>query len=78
MCGENQERDADFLDYQCGPVVSKNCGSCQKKVQRNFEKPSFEEKIRFLAHILDLSEQINCIVMQAGHVSFQCLIVKDV
>ena len=30
-------------------------GSCQKKVQRDFEKPSFEEKTRFLAHALDSS-----------------------
>ena len=30
-------------------------GSCQKKVQRDFEKPSFEEKTRFLSHVLDMS-----------------------
>ena len=28
-------------------------GSCQKKVQRDFEKPSFEEKTRFHPHILE-------------------------
>ena len=30
-------------------------GSCQKKVQRGFEKPSFQEKTRFIAHILNMS-----------------------
>ena len=28
----------------------------KKKVQRDFEKPSFEEKTRFLALVLDMSE----------------------
>ena len=35
-------------------------GSCQKKVQRDFEKPSFEEKTRFLALVLDMSGHILC------------------
>ena len=35
---------------------AKTPGSCQEKVQRDLEKPSFEEKTRFLAHILDMSE----------------------
>ena len=31
-------------------------GSCQKQVQRDFEKPNFQEKTRFLAHILNMSD----------------------
>ena len=30
-------------------------GSCRKKVQGDFEKPSFEEKTRFHPHVLDMS-----------------------
>ena len=36
-------QETDFL--QC--AVRNNLGSCQKKVQRDFEKPSFQEKTRF-------------------------------
>ena len=39
-------------------MKSKNLGSCQKKVQRDFEKPSFEEKTRFLANVLDMSKNL--------------------
>ena len=31
-------------------------GSCQKQVQRDFEKPNFQEKTRFLAHIVNMSD----------------------
>ncbi len=31
-------------------------GSSQKQAQINFEKPSFEEKIRFHPHIFDMSD----------------------
>ena len=42
----------------CIVNYAKIIGSCQEKVQRDFEKPSFEEKTRFLARILDMGEII--------------------
>ena len=45
-------------DSVVGFFVTKLVGSWQKKVQRDFEKPSFEEKTRFLAHVLDVSELV--------------------
>ncbi len=37
-------------------AAEKRGSSCQKKVQRDFEKPSFQEKTRFHPHILNMSE----------------------
>ena len=48
-------QETDFL--KCAAL--KNLGSCQEKVQSDFEKPSFQEKTRFLAHTLYMSENLN-------------------
>ena len=39
-------------------VNNNNDGSSQKQAQINFEKPSFEEKIRFHPHIFDMSDYV--------------------
>ena len=51
ICHEQLQYTTYMLSYQI-----KSNGSCQRKVQRGFEKPSFQEKTRFLAHILNMSE----------------------
>ena len=55
-----------MLSYQ-----SESNGSCQKKALRGFEKPSFQEKTRFLAHILNMSESYE--LREARDVFFQRL-----
>ena len=59
-----------YTTYMLSYQSESNC-LCQKKVQRGFEKPSFQEKTRFLAHILNMSESNE--LREARHVFFQWL-----
>ena len=53
MVGDKGQREISVGRVARAPA---NQGSRQKKVQRDFEKPSFEEKTRFHPHVLDMSE----------------------